>query len=164
MINSRTLFILLAGAASVAPSVLQAGRNDFGETLAATAIGSGIGSTIGTALGNAISSPRTCRRPIREEVIVREVRVPSNITTTRYVRHLSKLERTESKVRAELDSLLSQKKSLERRLKAIEQELSDIDDSIDIHRQSLKNIEIKKNEISPCESPRGREIAEIEVL
>lgn len=165
MIQLRTFFLALGALVLVAAPTLQARSGDVATDIFTTAVGTGIGSTIGTALGNAISSGSSSRtyhrRPVKEVVVEKVHYVP---TTTRYVRHMNKLERTQARLQAELDELLSQKKSLERRLRALEQELNDTENAIEIHKESLRSIEMKKKDLDTCEQPRaGREVAEIEV-
>ncbi len=160
MFQSRIFFLVLGASMLFAAPVLKAGSGDFASDVAATAIGSGIGSTFGTIFGNAISngsSSRHYRRPVKE-VIVKEVH---HVPTHRY--HFSKLDRAQARLQAELDELLSQKRSLERRIRTLEQELNDTENAIEVHKESLKNIEMKRRDLTPCETAKAREVAEIEV-
>ena len=143
------------------------GGSRFGETFAATALGSGIGSTIGTALGNAISNPRPCppRRQVVQEVIVKEVHVPTVVPA----RRVRQLEKEEQCLRGDLIELKSRKQSLERRISALEQELNEVEATIEIKAQALKTVKAKKREL--CEPPAPipvnvkaeRELGEFEV-
>ncbi len=160
-------------ASLITPLVLSAAcmaRADFGETVAATALGSALGSTAGTIIGNVVTSPRpSSRRPIVKEVIYEE-RVPvDRVHVIEHVRSpkrgkLALLEREASRLIEQIQDLSAKKRSLERRIVAIEQELADTETAIDIRKQSLKNIEAQRRSCAPVHLTKGPEIAEIEVL
>jgi len=161
---ATNLFVIVAVMSS---TMTTAGRGSrFGETFAATALGSGIGSTIGTALGNAISNPRPCapRREVVKEVVVKEVHVPTVVPA----RRVRQLEKEEQCLRADLVELKSRKQSLERRISALEQELNEIEATIEVKAQALITVEEKKRELceptpAPAKVKVERELGEFEV-
>jgi hypothetical protein len=158
---------LLAIVVIMSSTMTTAGRGSrFGETFAATALGSGIGSTIGTALGNAISNPRPCppRREVIKEVVVKEVHVPTVVPA----RRVRQLEKEEQCLRGDLVELKSRKQSLERRISALEQELNEIEATIEVKVQALRAVEAKKKELcepapAPVKLKVERELGEFEV-
>jgi hypothetical protein len=150
------LLILSAGIARI--------RADFGETFAATTVGSALGTAVGTIVGNA-TSPKTEVRVYEEKVVpVDRVRVIERVRSPRKGK-LARLEREEHNLCAEIEGLMIEKQSIERRIRALEQELIDTQTAIDIRKQSLKNIEARKKQFAApavCVT-KGPEFAEIEV-
>lgn len=165
MVNPRIALMLLLGAASITH---QSVRADFGETFGATTLGSALGTTVGTVIGHAVSNPRPPRRrPFRREIVYREpVTIVHEVEHVRVPRKSkqSRLDREEANLRAEIESLSMERDSLERRIRALEQELSDTETAISLRKQSLRNVEQRKRELSsPVCITKGPEFAEIEV-
>jgi predicted RNase H-like nuclease (RuvC/YqgF family) len=152
MLKRLPISFLLA-ASIVAATSFQAMHASFGKRVLSTALGTGIG----TAVGNILTTPR--EKEVHH-VVVKEVSVPSEMPA----RRVRKLERTENKLRAELEELRNHKQLLERRIATLEQELSDTEAAIDVHVQALKNIEEQKKDFYGSRVvTKGEEIAEIEV-
>lgn len=111
---------------------------DCGEAM----LGGAVGGLVGGLVGGAIAAPRPCRTETRE-VVVREVRVPDEMPARR-----RKLESLENKYKSELDDLYGKKDAIERRIRNLESELSDVEASIETHEDALKRIESKKRQRS----------------
>lgn len=179
MVNPRIAFMLMLSAASLA----HCGRgNDFGSTFGATTLGSALGTTVGTVVGNAISNPSPRRRRIEREVIYTEPvervhviergpakrvhiieHVPTPMPSPRKGKR-ARLNREKAQLQAEIENLSMERDSIERRIRSLEQELSDTETAIDIRKQSLRNIEQRQLQLSePVCVTKGPEFAEVTV-